>query len=57
MKTNELMVKAKSLAVAVQSSDRHTLAFTRYCYCQSCMVYGIHTGGWRGVVYCAMVVQ
>jgi len=24
------------------------LAFTRYCYCQYCMVYSIHTGGRRG---------
>jgi len=24
------------------------LAFTRYCYCQYCMVYSIHTGGRKG---------
>jgi len=33
------------------------LAFTRYCHCQYCMVYGIDTGGRVGVVYCALVVQ
>jgi len=24
------------------------LTFTRYCYCQYCMVYSIHTGGRKG---------
>jgi len=33
------------------------LAFTRYCHCQYCMVYGIHKGSWVGVAYCAFVVQ
>jgi len=34
-----------------------SLAFTRYCHPQYCMVYGIQQGGrWEGV-YCAMVVQ
>ena len=27
---------------------RLTLAFTRYCHCQYCTVYGIHRGGWVG---------
>ena len=34
-----------------------TLAFTRYCHCQYCMVYGIYKGGRVGVVWCALVVQ
>jgi len=34
-----------------------TLAYTRYCHCQYCMVYCIHKGGRVGVVYCALVVQ
>jgi len=29
------------------------LAFTRYCYCQYCMVYGIHKGGAGGASYIA----
>jgi len=33
------------------------LAFTRYCYYQYCMVYGIHKRGRVGVVYCALIVQ
>jgi len=24
------------------------LAFTRYCHCQYCIVYGNHKGGWAG---------
>jgi len=33
------------------------LAFTRYCHCQYCMVYGMYKGGRVGAVYCALVVQ
>jgi len=33
------------------------LAFTRYCYCQYCIVYGIQKGARGGVVYCAIYVQ
>ena len=33
------------------------LAFTRYCYYQYCMVYGIQKGGRRRVVYCPIAVQ
>jgi len=29
------------------------LAFTRYCYCQYCTVYGIHKGEVEGVAYIA----
>jgi len=34
-----------------------SLAFTRHCYSQYCMVYGMKTGGRRGVEYCAIVLQ
>ena len=34
-----------------------TLACTRYCHCQYCMVYGIRKGWPRGVVYCTIGVQ
>ena len=30
------------------SGATRDLAFTRYCYYQYCMAYGIHTGGRRG---------
>jgi len=33
------------------------LAFTRYCNAQYCMVYGVKTGGRKGVAYCAIVLQ
>jgi len=36
---------------------RCSLAFTRYCHRQYCMVYGIQRRGRWGGVYCAMVVQ
>ena len=36
---------------------KHVLAFTRYCYSQYCMVYGIHKGVRVGVVYCPITVQ
>ena len=32
----------------VKAKARHELAFTRYCYYQYCMVYGMHMGGLRG---------
>ena len=32
-------------------------AFTRYCRCQYCIVYGIQKGVGGGVVYCAIDVQ
>jgi len=32
------------------------LAFTRYCYAQYCMVYGIKTGDRRGVEYRAIAL-
>ena len=35
----------------------YSLAFTRYCFNQSCMVYGIHKGGRGGVLYCPIAVQ
>ena len=35
----------------------HISAFTRYCYDQYCMVYGIQQGGREGVVYWPIVVQ
>jgi len=36
---------------------RWHLAYTGYCHCRYCTVYGIRKGGrWEGV-YCAMVVQ
>jgi len=39
----------------------HSLAFTRYCYCQYCIVYGIHKGFRVGVRilrnHCAIVLQ
>jgi len=40
----------------VESPDIQ-MAFTRYCYCQYCMGYGIHKGVRGGVVYGAIVVQ
>jgi len=33
------------------------LAFTRYCHCQCCLVYGMHTERRVKVVYCAVVMQ
>ena len=33
----------------IKERPAYTLAFTRYCYAQYCTVYGIKTGGWRGV--------
>jgi len=41
----------------VKGSAKEYLAFTRDCYAQYCMVYGIQTRGRRGVEYCAIVVQ
>ena len=35
---------------------RRNLAFTRYCYYQYGMVYGIQKGGRAKVVYCPIVV-
>jgi len=40
-----------------KGTGRHTLAFTGYCRYQLCMVHGVQKGGWRGIVYCAIVVQ
>ena len=49
----EAAIAAEGVAAAVAPR----VAFTRYCHCQYCMVYGIHKGvGW-GVAYCALVVQ
>jgi len=39
------------------SRQRCTLACTRYCYNQYCMVYVIQKGHRGGVVYCAIIVQ
>jgi len=36
---------------------RLALAFTRYCNAQYCLVYGMKTGGRKGVAYCALVFQ
>jgi len=33
------------------------LAFTRCCNAQYCMVYGVKTGGRKGVECCAIVMQ
>ena len=33
----------------------HMLAFTRYCYCQYCVVYIAIAGGRGGTLYCAIV--
>jgi len=47
----------------VVSSPCHTcipmyqLAFTRYCNAHYCMLYGVKTGGRKGVEYCAIAMQ
>jgi len=47
-----------SRAPSTQFGSLHpALAFTRYCYYQYCMVYGIPKGGRGGVVYCPIAVQ
>jgi len=45
------------IRIAGRESGHLALAFTRYCHCQYCMVYGMYKGGRVGVVYCALVVQ
>jgi len=36
------------LKIGVMPVPPRDLAFTRYCYCQNCMVYSTHTGGRKG---------
>ena len=45
------------LLVCYARSGARLLAFTRYCNAHYCMVYGVKTGGRKGVKYCAIVMQ
>jgi len=40
--------RAPSHARSRVNPPPHPLSFTRYCYYHYCIVYGRHTGGWRG---------
>ena len=46
---------SSGLARAQRAEHAVTLAFTRYCNCQYCVVYIAITGGRGGTLYCAIV--
>jgi len=54
VETNEFKER-RALLASVEVS--WCLAFTRYCYYQCCMVYGIYKGGREGVLYCSIDVK
>jgi len=45
----------KSIYIYIQR-EAH-LSLSRYCNAQYCRVYGMKTGGRKGVAYCALVLQ
>ena len=49
-----LQVGETTAALRCHASPPPALAFTRYCNAQYCMVYGVKTGGRKGVECCAI---
>ena len=58
MSVSYINIKPHSLWVDNPSAALpRILAFTRYCYNEYCMVYGILERGRGGIVYCPIAVQ
>jgi len=51
------LLKRRAVTPRLEIQKLARLPFTRYCRYQHCMVYGMHKGGWGGVVYSALDVQ